>query len=292
MYISILKTKKSFFDLFLTFFWNFFSSPKTHPKIYKYMKKHLKVTPIQTNIIWENIEENLKNLNTILNDLDETDLVILPEMFQTGFTLNTSLSETMEGRTISQMKEWAKTKNISISGSLIIEEEDKFFNRFVLVSPDSTVQHYDKRHLFRFATENKHFTPGENKVIWEVKGWKICPMVCYDLRFPVWSRNKEKYDLLLYTASWPDSRIEIWRTLLRARAIENMAFTIGVNRIGTDGANLNYNGFTSIISPTGETLLEVSQNSHYGTFQLNIDQLRLHRERYPFLLDMDDFQIL
>lgn len=256
------------------------------------MKKNLRVTPIQTNIIWEDIDTNLKNFNSILNEIEDTDLIIFPEMFQTGFTLNTKLAETMDGKTIKWMIEWSVKKNTHISGSLIIKEGDNFYNRFILTTPTGEVKKYDKRHLFRFATENQFYTQGQEKTVWEIEGWRICPLICYDLRFPVWSRNKENYDLILYTASWPDSRIEIWKTLLRARAIENLCYTIGVNRVGIDGANLNYNGYTSIISPTGETLLEVSQNTHHQNFELSLDNLNLHRARYPFLMDMDNFQIL
>lgn len=256
------------------------------------MKTKFVITPIQTDIEWENVSINLTKFDNLLSEIEDTDLVVFPEMFTTGFTLNTKLAESMDGRTVKWMMEWSKKKNFHICGSIIVEEKGNFYNRFILVSPTGEINFYDKRHLFGFAGESKNFTSGDDRVIWNICGWKICPMVCYDLRFPVWSRNRGDYDVLIYVASWPDQRCEIWRTLLRARAIENQSYVLGVNRVGVDAANLEYNGFTSLISPLGEPLYEVSQNPIVQNLEINKWDLQLIRSKYPFLSDGDKFEIL
>ena len=198
----------------------------------------INVTLIQSDIIWEDKVSNLKNYQNKISQIESTDLIVLPEMFTTGFSMNPKdISETMSGETIQWMKSNASKMNSAICGSIIIEEDDKYFNRFIWVNPDGSICQYDKKHLFSFAGEDKNYTAGNEKIIIEYKGWKICPLVCYDLRFPVWSRNSEDYDLLIYVANWPTKRKLAWKSLLVARAIENQCYVIGVNRVGKDENN-------------------------------------------------------
>jgi predicted amidohydrolase len=252
----------------------------------------INVTLIQSNIIWEDRISNLKNYQEKLNQIESTDLIILPEMFTTGFSMSPkSISENMNGETIQWMKQNAHKMNSAICGSIIIEEDSKYFNRFIWVNPDGSIHYYDKRHLFSFAGENENYTPGNEKVIIEYKGWKICPLICYDLRFPVWSRNSEDYDLLIYVANWPDKRKSAWKSLLTARAIENQCYVIGVNRVGEDSKNY-YSGDSSLINALGETLYT---NSHieetYSNTILKYD-LNKVRTQLPFLNDKDNFKII
>jgi predicted amidohydrolase len=197
----------------------------------------------------------------------------------------------MDGETIQWMKQNAHKMNSAICGSIIIEEDTKYFNRFIWVNPDGSIHHYDKRHLFSFAGENENYTPGNEKIIIEYKGWKICPLICYDLRFPVWSRNSEDYDLLIYVANWPDKRKSAWKSLLTARAIENQCYVIGVNRVGEDSKNY-YSGDSSLINALGETLYT---NSHIEeTYSNTISKYDLNKVRtqLPFLNDKDNFKII
>jgi len=217
----------------------------------------ISVSIIQSDIIWEDRLSNLENYQNKINQIESTDLIVLPEMFTTGFSMNPKdISETMSGETIQWMKANASKMNSAICGSIIIEEDDKYFNRFIWVNPDGSIHHYDKKHLFSFAGEDKNYTSGNNKLIIEYKGWKICPLICYDLRFPVWSRNSEGYDLLIYVANWPDKRKLAWKTLLTARAIENQCYVIGVNRVGKDTKNY-YSGEIHILKTY---ILQVYQN--------------------------------
>ena len=252
----------------------------------------MNITTIQSNIIWEDKDSNLKNYQSKIDNI-ESDLIILPEMFTTGFTMDPKPhAEKMDGKTVQWMKENASKINSAICGSIIIEEDDKYFNRFIWVNPDGSIHHYDKRHLFSFAGEDEYYTPGDSKIVIEYKGWKICPLICYDLRFPVWSRNVEDYDVLIYVANWPNKRKMAWRSLLVARAIENQCYVIGVNRVGEDGNNLSYNGDTSLINALGETLYINSQTEDVFTTTLSKLELSKVRNLLPFLKDKDNFNFL
>lgn len=255
----------------------------------------IKITVFQAYLFWENAEKNLQNLGLRLSSLKgKTDLIILPEMFNTGFTMNVEkCAERMDGMTMRWMYNTAKSFECVVAGTLIIEEEGRYYNRFVWMSPDGSYVHYDKRHLFGMANENSVFTAGESRVIVELKGWRICPMVCYDLRFPVWSRNQENgYDLLVYTASWPDKRSAHWRALIPARAIENQAFVIGVNRVGHDGNEVYYSGGSMCISPLGDVVYYKPEDEDLYTFTLNPKDLESARQQFPFLQDADKFSLL
>jgi len=248
----------------------------------------MRITTIQYDIVWEDKVTNLKNLTSKINTI-QSDVIVLPEMFTTGFTMTPKpLAESMTGKTIQWMKEIALTKDLAICGSIIIREEDKYFNRFIWVNPDGTIYHYDKRHLF--LNEDVSYTPGDKKLIIEYGGWKICPLICYDLRFPVWSRNSEDYDILIYVANWPDKRKLAWRSLLIARAIENQCYVIGVNRVG-EGGRLFYSGGTSVINALGEVQYTNSHIEEVWTETLSKYDLDKIRTQLPFLEDKDNFSI-
>lgn len=252
----------------------------------------IKITIFQAYLFWENVEKNLNNLELRLSSLREkTDLILLPEMFNTGFTNNVEkCAETMDGPTMHWLYEMSKKFDCVVAGSLIIQEEGKYYNRFVWMSPNGSFVKYDKRHLFGMAGEDQYFEPGNQRVILQLKGWKICPMICYDLRFPVWSRNQnEAYDLLVYIASWPDKRSGHWRSLIPARAIENQAFVIGVNRVGYDGNEIYYSGGSMCISPMGDVVYYKPEDEDLYTFTLNPKDLITARTEFPFLKDGDDF---
>jgi predicted amidohydrolase len=252
----------------------------------------INVTLIQSDIIWEDRILNLKKYQEKLNQIESTDLIILPEMFTTGFSMSPKgISESMNGETIQWMKANASKMNSAICGSIIIEEDGKYFNRFIWVSPDGSIHHYDKRHLFSFAGENKNYTPGDEKIIIEYKGWKICPLICYDLRFPVWSRNSEDYDLLIYVANWSDKRKSAWKSLLTARAIENQCYVIGVNRVGEDSKNY-YSGDSSLINALGETLYTNSHIEEMYSTTISKYDLNKVRTQLPFLNDKDNYKII
>ena len=204
----------------------------------------LKVTLVQVDLAWENKQANLDYISTLLKDVRDTDLIILPEMFSTGFSMRSKdLAENMMGNSVRWMRDLASAKNAAVCGSLIIEDDEKFYNRLIWMEPDGTSAHYDKRHLFSLAGEDKHYTGGKHKIFPELKEWKILPLICYDLRFPVWSRQSppftelgaNPYHLLVYVANWPERRVYAWEQLLIARAIENQCYVVGVNRIGMDG---------------------------------------------------------
>ena len=248
----------------------------------------MRITTIQYDIVWEDKVTNLKNLTSKINTI-QSDVIVLPEMFTTGFTMNPKpFAESMTGKTIQWMKEIALTKDLAICGSIIIREEDKYFNRFIWVNPDGTIYHYDKRHLF--LNEDVSYTPGDKKLIIEYKGWKICPLICYDLRFPVWSRNSEDYDILIYVANWPDKRKLAWSSLLVARAIENQCYVIGVNRVG-EGDGLVYSGGTSLINALGEVQYTNSHIEEDWTSTLSKYDLDKIRNQLPFLRDRDNFSL-
>ena len=252
----------------------------------------INVTLIQSDIIWEDRISNLKKYQEKINQIESTDLIILPEMFTTGFSMSPKgISENMNGETIQWMKQNAHKMNSAICGSIIIEEDSKYFNRFIWVNPDGSIHHYDKRHLFSFAGENENYTPGNEKIIIEYKGWKICPLICYDLRFPVWSRNSEDYDLLIYVANWPDKRKSAWKSLLTARAIENQCYVIGINRVGEDSKNY-YSGDSSLINALGETLYTNSHIEEIYSNTISKYDLNKIRTQLPFLNDKDNFKII
>ena len=258
------------------------------------MQKHLTIALVQTDLVWENPKQNKNNIDKKIDAISEKiDLIILPEMFTTGFTMNPyDFAETMDGGVILWLKSVAKTKNTAITGSLIIRENGEYYNRLVFVFPSGEIQIYDKRHTFTFAGEDKVFTAGNNKLIIDYKGWKICPLICYDLRFPVWARNVENYDVLLYVANWPKPRINAWNTLLKARAIENMCYCVGVNRVGVDSRGNTYTGNSSVYDSLGEKISTIKpQIEATEIVVLNKDLLIKNRREFQFLNDRDDFKL-
>lgn len=258
------------------------------------MKEPLKITIFQAYIFWENIPKNLDNLSLRISSLREkTDLIVLPEMFNTGFTTNVEkCAEPMGGATMMWMYANAQQYNCVVCGSLIIKEDEKYYNRFIWMNPDGTYVQYDKRHLFAMAKEDQYFTRGNKRVIVQLKGWKICPMICYDLRFPVWSKNQNAaYDLLIYVANWPDKRSAHWRSLIPARAIENQAFVVGVNRVGHDGNEQYYMGGSMCISPSGSVVYYKPEYEDLYTFTIYPKDLEEDRTNLPFLQDSDDFSL-
>ena len=254
----------------------------------------MKTALIQTDIIWENPSENRKNLEEKIKALNESiDLIVFPEMFTSGFTMHPNLvAETMNGVTVLWLKNIAKTKNCAITGSLVIVENGNLYNRMVFVFPNGEIQHYDKKHLFTLAGEDKIYTSGKEKVIVNYKDFKICLQVCYDLRFPVFSRNTENYDLLIYVASWPKVRTNAWDILLKARAVENVSYVIGVNRIGTDNNNFEYIGHSQIIDELGNFILKPTENE--GVFIADFDKNKMleTRNKLNFLDDRDYFDLI
>lgn len=255
--------------------------------------KELKVALIQADLAWENPVENRKRFQKKIESISETvDVIILPEMFTTGFTMNaSSVAELMNGETILWMQKIAKEKQTALTGSIIISEENSFYNRLVFVHPSGEIEMYDKRHTFTLAGEDKVFTAGNKKLIIHYKGWKICPLICYDLRFPILARNAEDYDLLFYVASWPTPRINAWDTLLKARAIENMSYTIGVNRVGKDANNYLYSGHSSAIDCLGNELCKNEGNEAILILTLEKEYQDKIRNRFGFLNDKDAFTL-
>jgi omega-amidase len=254
----------------------------------------MKIALIQTSLSWENPSNNKAYLQEKINSISQyVDIIVLPEMFTSGFTMNPkNVAETMQGETISWLKETAKSKNCAITGSLVIEENYNYFNRLVFVFPSGEIQFYNKRHLFTLAGEDKVYTSGTSKVIVDYKGFKICPLICYDLRFPVFSRNVEEYDVLIYVANWPKPRVNAWDILLKARAVENMCYTIGVNRIGTDNNNLDYVGHSQAVDFLGNYIQEPQENEGVFIVELDKEKLLETRSKLAFLNDKDDFKIV
>ncbi|WP_264566357.1 amidohydrolase [Flavobacterium sp. N3904] len=251
----------------------------------------MKIALIQSLLFWENPEKNREKLGKKIHAISESvDLIVLPEMFTSGFTMQPNdVAETMHGETINWLTSLAKDKNAAITGSLVITENDNFYNRLVFVFPSGEIQFYDKRHLFTLAGEDKVYTAGTKKLIIEYKGWKICPLICYDLRFPVFSRNTEEYDVLIYVANWPKIRINAWDALLKARAIENMSYTVGVNRIGVDDNKFEYNGHSQVLDFLGDYILEPTETKGIFIVELNKAELLLTRKKFNFLSDRDSF---
>lgn len=256
---------------------------------------NLKVSCIQADLAWENIDQNLNMFSEKLNTIPkDTELVVLPEMFTTGFTMNSKeLAEPMNGKSFQWLKEKSENHNKIILGSIIIKQESNYYNRCITMFPDGNYYTYDKGHLFRMEREHIDFTKGESKTIFKYNDWRISTLICYDLRFPVWSRNQNDYDLLVYIASWPESRREVWNTLLKARAIENQAYVIGVNRIGKDGEGITYSGDTVIINPKGQIIKKANDYSEeIISAELSLDELKKFRDKFPVHVDADQFKIL
>lgn len=253
----------------------------------------MKVSLLQTALSWEDPAANLEQIGAQLAQLPTTtDLVVLPEMFTTGFTMNPAqVAEQTDGPTLDWLREQAAQLNAAITGSFVVQEKGNFYNRLAWVFPDGTYKTYDKRHLFTLAGEDQFYTAGTDRLIVEWKGWKICPLICYDLRFPVWSRNDVGYDLLIYVANWPERRRHHWRSLLMARAIENQVYTIGLNRVGVDGKDIRYTGDSCVIDYAGEIRANLAIDSSTVTIELDQASQVAFRERYAFLADQDSFTI-
>jgi omega-amidase len=245
---------------------------------------NLKITIFQGYLFWENIDKNLQNIALRLSGIREkTELIVLPEMFTTGFTMNAAqLAEPMDGKSMKWMRDIATQYNAVVTGSLIIKEDGKFYNRLIWMRPDGTYEHYDKRHLFAMGKEDDTYSAGNKKLIVELHGWKICPMICYDLRFPVWSRN---------VANWPERRALHWRSLIPARAIENQAYVIAVNRVGHDGNEVYHSGDSTCIDPNGKVVYYKRDEEDLYTFSIVADELKFVRRAMPFLRDADKFHL-
>lgn len=257
------------------------------------MTAELKVAILQTEIVWENSPTSLKNYDKAFSKLAEpVDIVVLPEMFNTGFTMNAAeVAQAMEGKAVSWLKQKSVETEAAICASLIIVENENFYNRFIWAQNGEIITHYDKRHLFRMADEHHTFSPGTKRPEINFKGWRIMPRVCYDLRFPVWSRSN-KFDLQIYVANWPEARVSAWDKLLRARAIENQCYIIGSNRIGTDGKGIAYNGHSIIIDPKGDALTaENNENDGWITASLDLESLKDFRKKFPVFMDSDSFDL-
>ncbi len=254
---------------------------------------NLNVSLIQFDILWEKPAENLYSLGRKIEKIQKSDLIILPEMFNTGFSMNVKeLHEDWNGITCAWMKNMAHTYSAIVMGSIIFKDKTDYFNRLIAAFPDQSIVYYDKRHLFRLGDEQKYFQPGNELRTFTVNGWKIRMLICYDLRFPVWSRNTDEYDLIVYVANWPASRIYAWRTLLKARAIENQSYVIGVNRLGNDGNSIRYSGESLIIDPLGKTLNKPVKNKEaIISAELKMNSLKRLRKKFPVLLDREDFII-
>ena len=252
--------------------------------------RDLKITLIQTELLWEDIDANISLFNEKISAIGEkTDLVILPEMFTTGFSLNASkLGQGMDGPSVKWLQEKSNKIDADITGSIIVKFEGKYYNRLFWAKPDGELFIYDKRHLFRFAEEEKVYTAGDNNITVELNGWKIRPFICYDLRFPAWTRNIGKqYDIAVFIANWPEKRATHWKSLLQARAIENQCYAIGVNRVGTDGNGLFYSGDSSVIDPLGKVIFQKHDEECTYTAELSYHALREYRKTFPAWMDAD-----
>ena len=254
----------------------------------------LRIALIQTTIYWEDPGKNRSHFENICNSLTgKTDLIVLPETFTTGFTMTTEkVAEEMGGQTLEWLGEQAARTNSVITGSLIIKEGSNYFNRLIWMPPYGKYAEYDKKHLFRMGNEHHNYAPGTGMLIQDLGPWRIRPLICYDLRFPVWSRNRNNYDMLIYVANWPENRKEVWNTLLKARAIENQAYVVGVNRIGTDGNGISYSGDSAVIDPRGKIISSIAPYGESAeVVSISLDDLNDFRNKFPVHLDADDFQI-
>lgn len=263
----------------------------------------LNISLIQSDLVWEDPKANRDSFEKKIKSLGESDLILLPEMFTTGFSMASSrIAEDMSGESIQWMEKMARTKKAVICGSLIIEEKGEYYNRLIWMKPDGQLQYYDKRHLFRMAEEDQYFSPGKERLIVELKGWKICPLICYDLRFPVYSRNRydtdrktyahADYDLLIYLANWPSPRASAWSKLLMARAIENQSYVAGLNRIGKDEKGMEYIGGSCLVDPKGELIWEACDGeAEMTTINIELEALNDFRKKFPLGMDADDFEL-
>ena len=253
----------------------------------------LKIALIQADLVWENAARNREKFEQLLAQVSPgVDIIVLPEMFTTGFSMKPqALAETMTGETVEWMSKQAQSKGAVITGSVIIEEDGQYFNRLIWSTPTGELQYYNKRHLFTLAGEEKVYTAGTEQLLLNYKGWKIMPLICYDLRFPVWSRNQFQYDLLLYVANFPDKRGLAWRSLLQARAIENQSYTIGLNRVGTDGNGIYYAGDSMLVSYDGTILNHLPPREMVQEFIITKDSQNNFRKKLAFLPDQDRFEI-
>jgi len=257
------------------------------------MKKLLKACLVQADLVWEDIETNLRLLEGMLETLEkDVDLVVLPETFSTGFTMQAEkLAEGEQGKAAGWMKRMAKEKNCYLTGSLIFKEKNgSIYNRLLWVSPKGLEDYYDKRHLFRPGGEKENFSQGKERKVFKLGAYRILPQICYDLRFPVFSRNRGDYDVLLYVANWPAIRQPVWETLSRARAMENQSYLLGTNRVGTDGTGIPSNGGSCVINPIGGEMLVMDEKPGMGYAVLDLEKLREFREKFPAWKDADDFE--
>ena len=257
------------------------------------MSSHLRVTLVQTELAWQDPAANRRGLAGHFRGLaGHTDLVVLPEMFSTGFSMEAEqLAEEMGGPTIGWLREEAAALGCVITGSLIVRDAGRCFNRLVWARPDGSLEYYDKRHLFRLANEQQHYAAGTRRLVAAVKGWRVCPLICYDLRFPVWSRSRGDYDLLLYVANWPQRRAHAWVTLLKARAIENLSYVVGVNRVGRDGNGTSYAGDSVALDFLGQSLSSEGGGDRVETVVLDLESLQSYRNSFPAQLDADPYEI-
>lgn len=253
--------------------------------------QNLKVTLFQSALFWEDIAANLSAFEQKMEAISpgSTDVILLPEMFTTGFSMKNvaNLAETAQGLTFEWLQKMANKHKAVVSGSFMVKENGKFYNRLLWMRPDGNFAHYDKKHLFSMAKEQEFFSPGTTKTLVDYNGWKICPMICYDLRFPTWLRNKQAYDLLYFVANWPESRSAHWRSLLQARAIENQAYVVGVNRVGKDGNGVPHSGDSMVIAPDGKIIAHLSQTEQIHQVSLAPESIEITRRHMPFLKDMD-----
>lgn len=259
------------------------------------MAENLRVSMVQSHIIWEDRNENLGYYGELLRRISgKTDLAVLPETFSTGFTMNVEpFADEADGITVKTIKKWAADYKMAVAGSFIAKDNGKYYNRAFFITPEGDSLFYDKRHLFQMGHEDQYFTAGDKRLVVSYRGWNICLLVCYDLRFPVWSRNvNNEYDLLIYCANWPEARKKVWKILLQARAIENMSYVCGVNRVGIDGKGFTYRGDSLIISPKGKKLADAGKREEVTrTVSLSMDEVSELRSKFPAWKDADDFTI-
>ncbi|MEO0423944.1 MAG: amidohydrolase [Pseudomonadota bacterium] len=252
----------------------------------------LTLSLIQADLAWHDPQRNRQALGERIAQLPRSDVIVLPEMFSTGFSMDAAaLAEPMEGPSVAWLREQAKETDAAVCGSLIVVEDGHYYNRFLWATPDGALTVYDKRHLFRMAGEHEHYSAGEAQCTIEFRGFRVLPLVCYDLRFPVWSRNTQQYDLMIVVANWPTPRRNAWQTLLRARAIENVCYVAGVNRVGQDGNDVPYGGDSAVIDYLGKSLAALAEVETQVTVTLERDPLLRFRDRFPFHLDADDFTL-
>ena len=250
----------------------------------------LSIGLVQFDIAWENPRENMRRIESLLGQSSDLDLVILPEMWSTGFTMQPEkVAEPMPGTALQWMSIQAKERNTAIAGSISIAEGTGYFNRWYCTFPDGRMAQYDKKHLFSYGKEDQHYTAGTTKTYFEINGWKIMPIICYDLRFPVWCRNTNSYDLMMVVANWPTARIHHWDALLKARAIENQSYVAAVNRLGTDANGLQYNGHSSVFDMNGQEMLSLGEKEGLGKVILDKQLLTTYRDQFRFLQDKDPF---